>query len=213
MFGRPLSFFRENGSYVFFSTIAGHPFQFLRNRMLAAKFGVRNLNIGPRSYLRGLSCIEMGEDFSAGDGLWLQALTKYGDQRFHPRMVIGDHVRVSHWSHIACTHSVTIGDHVLIGSKVIITDHNHGLSGAGAASPIIPPAQRPLDHDRSVNIGPKVWLGDGVVVCPGVSMGEGSVAGANAVVTMDVAPFTLVAGAPARPIRRYDGAQGRWIKA
>jgi acetyltransferase-like isoleucine patch superfamily enzyme len=58
-----------------------------------------------------------------------------------------------------------------------------------------------------------VRLGDDVVICPGVTMGEGSVAGANAVVTMDVPPFTLVAGVSARPIRRYDAAQGNWIKA
>jgi len=44
-----------------------------------------------------------------------------------------------------------------------------------------------------------------------VSMGEGSVAGANAVVTTDVAPFTMVAGVPARPIRRYDMSSRKWI--
>jgi lipopolysaccharide O-acetyltransferase len=127
-------------------------------------------------------------------------------------MRIGNHVRISNWTHIACTNSVTIGDHVLIGSKVIITDHNHGHFGVGAAPPSVPPAQRPLESDRFVIIGANAWLGDGVVICPGVTFGEGSVAGANAVVTTDVAPYTLVAGVPARPIRRYDVAQGNWIR-
>jgi lipopolysaccharide O-acetyltransferase len=213
MFGRTLSFLQENGGYVFFSALADRPLQFLRNRMLAGKLGVRKLNIGPRAYLRGLACISMGEDFSAGEGLWLEAITRYGEERFNPKLVIGNHVRVSHWSHIACTNSVNIGDHVLIGSKVIITDHNHGSFGANAISPAIPPAQRPLERDRFVNIGNNVWLGDGVVVCPGVTMGEGSVAGANAVVTMDVPPFTLVAGVPARPIRRFDTTKGSWVRA
>ncbi len=212
MFGRTLSFFRENGSYVFFSTLAGCPFRFLRNQMLAGKLGVHKLDIGPRAYLRGLTSISMGEDFSAGEGLWLEAITRYGDERFDPKLKIGNHVRISHWSHIACAHSVTIGDHVLIGSKVIITDHNHGIFGPRATSPSIPPAQRPLERDRFVIIGQNVWLGDGVVVCPGVTIGEGSVAGANAVVTTDVPPYTLVAGVPARPIRRYDAAQGNWIR-
>jgi len=211
MFGRILSFFQENGGYVFFTTLVCRPFFLLRNRMLASKLGTRKLRIGPRAYLRGLNCIAMGEDFSAGEGLWLEAITRYGNERFQPKLVIGNHVSISHWSHIACTHSVTIGDHVLIGSKVIITDHNHGLFGPGVTSPTIPPAQRPLERDQFVNIGTNVWLGDGVVVCPGVTMGEGSVAGANAVVTMDVPPFTLVAGVPARPIRRYDTTQKTWI--
>jgi lipopolysaccharide O-acetyltransferase len=213
MFGRILSFFQENGAYVFFSTILRVPSFSLRNRMLAKKLKVRKLSVGPRSHLRGLQRITMGEDFSAGEGLWLETITRYGNEPFQPKLVIGDHVRISHWSHIACTNSVTIGNHVLIGSKVIITDHNHGIFGAHATSPLIPPAQRPLERNRSVTIKDNVWLGDGVVVCPGVTMGEGSVAGANAVVTTDVPPFTLVAGVPARPIRRYDAAQGSWIRA
>ncbi len=208
---KSLSFFQENGSYVFLSALAGGSLRWLRNRMLARKLGVRRLDIGPRAYIRGLSCIEIGEHFSSGDGLWLEALTRYCDQRFSPRLVIGNFVHVSNWCHIACTHSVTIGDHVLIGSKVIITDHNHGIFGPHVTSLTVPPAQRPLEGDRFVRIEAKVWLGDGVVVCPGVTMGEGSVAGANAVVTSDVLPYTLVAGVPARPIRRYDVAQQTWI--
>jgi lipopolysaccharide O-acetyltransferase len=94
---------------------------------------------------------------------------------------------------------------------VIITDHNHGLFGPGATPVAVPPAQRPLEHNRFVKIEANVWLGDGVVVCPGVTMGEGSVAGANAVVTSDVSPYTLVAGVPARPIRRYDVSQESWV--
>lgn len=211
--GNARRFWEENGSYVLLSTLALRPFHVARNSMLASKLGVSRLNVGRRAYLRGLASITMGEDFLAGDGLWLEAITRYGNERFAPKLVIGNHVRVSHWTHIACTHSVIIGDDVLIGSKVIITDHNHGSFGPGATSPTIPPAQRPLDRDRSVAIGPRVWLGDGVVVCPGVTMGEGSVAGANAVVTMDVPPFTLVAGVPARPIRRFDAARGNWIRA
>lgn len=210
--GGALESFRENGSYVFLSTLAGRAIRLVRNRMLARKLGVVRLNIGPRSYLRGLSSITMGEDFSAAEGLWLEAVTQCGGKKFNPRLVIGNHVRVSRWSHIACTCSVTIGDHVLIGSKVMITDHNHGQFGDGATPPEIPPAQRPLDANRPVSIGSNVWLGDGVVVCPGVTMGEGSVAGANAVVTTNVPPYTLVAGMPARPIRRFDAAQRSWTR-
>lgn len=209
--GSPISFFRENGTYVLLATLVNQPFRILRNRMLAVRLGVKRINVGPRAFLRGLSHIVMGEDFSAGDGLWLEAITHYQSQVFSPRITFGNHVRVSHWSHIACTNSVTIGDHVLIGSKVVITDHNHGRYGISATVPTIPPAERPLDNDGFVKIGANVWLGDGVVVCPGVSMGEGSVAGANAVVTTDVPPFTLVAGVPARPIRRYDISANQWI--
>ena len=55
---------------------------------------------------------------------------------------------------------------------------------------------------RHVKIGHDVWIGHGAVVMPGVCVGNGAVIGANAVVTRDVAPYTVVAGAPARPLRR-----------
>jgi lipopolysaccharide O-acetyltransferase len=170
------------------------------------------LHIGPRPYLRGLAFISIGENFSAGDGLWLEAVTHYGDQCFRPQLVIGNHVHLSHWCHITCNHSITIGDHVLIGSKVFIGDHNHGSFGPNCDHPSVPPALRNLERGRSIIIERNVWLGDGVVVCPDVTMGYGSVAGANAVVTADVAPLTMVAGAPAKVIRRYDNVAGCWVR-
>ncbi|MDQ6433489.1 DapH/DapD/GlmU-related protein [Mesorhizobium sp. LHD-90] len=55
---------------------------------------------------------------------------------------------------------------------------------------------------KQVTIGHDVWIGHGAVVMPGVSIGNGAVVGANAVVTHDVEPFTIVAGIPARVLRR-----------
>ena len=54
---------------------------------------------------------------------------------------------------------------------------------------------------KRVVVGNDVWIGHGAVVMPGVTLGDGAVVGANAVVTRDVAPYTVVAGAPARPLR------------
>ncbi|TGP49306.1 antibiotic acetyltransferase [bacterium M00.F.Ca.ET.230.01.1.1] len=55
---------------------------------------------------------------------------------------------------------------------------------------------------KSVSIGHDVWIGHGAVVMPGVVIGNGAVIGANAVVTHDVAPYTIVAGVPAKPLRQ-----------
>ncbi|TGR73870.1 antibiotic acetyltransferase, partial [Mesorhizobium sp. M2D.F.Ca.ET.223.01.1.1] len=55
---------------------------------------------------------------------------------------------------------------------------------------------------KSVSIGHDVWIGHGAVVMPGVAIGNGAVIGANSVVTHDVAPYTIVAGVSAKPLRQ-----------
>jgi lipopolysaccharide O-acetyltransferase len=205
-------FVRENGVYLLGVASAGHFVGFIQTCFLSRKLGVRKIKIGPRAHLRGLSAIEMGEDFVAGEGLWLEAVTEYNHQNFSPRIVIGQHVRISHFVHIAATHLVEIGDNVLMGSKVMITDHNHGQYSNSHSSPDLPPAQRPLDCDRRVVIGRNVWLGDGVVVAPGSSVGEGSVIGANSVVLGSIPAFALAAGIPAIVRKTFNFDSQKWCE-
>jgi lipopolysaccharide O-acetyltransferase len=208
--GKFQAFLRANGFYYFATRLAESPLEKVRNWLLAREFGVKKIHIPPGAHLRGLSSIEMGEDFSAEDGLWLEAITKYNDQQFLPRIIIGNHVRVSRWVHIAATHHVEIGDRVLLGSKVIVTDHNHGHYSREHTSPYIAPSLRPLDDDQRVVIGRNVWLGDGVVVTPNSSIGEGSVIGANSVVRGCIPPFTIAAGAPARTLKVFNFDTQTW---
>jgi lipopolysaccharide O-acetyltransferase len=154
--------------------------------------------------------VEMGEDFTAGDGLWLEAITRYNQQSFSPTIIIGNHVRISHFVHIAATNLVEIGDNVLIGSKVMITDHNHGQYSKRHSSPHLAPSLRPLDLDRRVVIGRNVWLGDGVVVAPGATIGEGCVIGANSVVVGNIPAFTMAAGAPAKSRKIFNFDTNTW---
>jgi lipopolysaccharide O-acetyltransferase len=152
----------------------------------------------------------MGEDFSAGSDLWLEAITAYNQQTFVPRIIIGNHVRISNSVHIAATNLVKIGDDVLLGSKVVITDHNHGQYSREHSSPKTPPTLRPLDRDRQVTIGRNVWLGDGVVVTPGSSIGEGAVIGANSVVVGHIPANTIAAGSPATVRKTFSVSTQTW---
>lgn len=206
-------FRNENGSYLLLQLLSAKIAELVRNYCLSKKLKARNLNIGPRHYLRGLSSIHIGDDFSAEAGLWLEAITRYKDQTFTPRIIIGNHVRVSQFVHIAATNSIEIGDDVLIGSRVIIIDHNHGQYSRRHSSPMDPPANRPLDADLQVTIGARVWLGDGVVVTPGATIGEGSVIGANSVVIGHVPPFSVAAGAPAVVKKKFDFSTDQWSRA
>lgn len=201
---------RENGFYLLFAHLIETTSAIPRNYFLSRKLGAKGIQIGPRAYLRGLSSVTIGEDLTAEQGLWLEAIHRYNDQTFTPRIVIGKHVRISQFVHIAATHWVEIGDNVLMGSKVIITDHNHGLYSRGDSSPAIPPALRPLDDNQRVVIGSNVWLGDGVVVTPGSCVGEGSVIGANSVVLGTIPPFTIAVGAPATVRKIFNFDTSKW---
>ncbi|MBZ9986195.1 antibiotic acetyltransferase [Mesorhizobium sp. BH1-1-5] len=67
---------------------------------------------------------------------------------------------------------------------------------------------------KPVSVGHDVWIGHGAVIMPSVAIGNGAVIGANAVVTHDVAPYTIVAGVPAKPLRqRFPAAVAARIEA
>lgn len=156
--------------------------------------------------------VTIGDSFYAGVSLWIEAVLHYKACAHHPIITIGANVTCSDFVHIAATTSVTIGDGVLLGSRVHITDHAHGsYTGLLQDAPTTPPAERCLSSGRPVVIERNVWLGDGVVVLPGVHIGEGCVVGANSVVSRSLPPNVVAVGSPAVPIKAYDFASKTWL--
>jgi maltose O-acetyltransferase len=91
---------------------------------------------------------------------------------------------------------VTIGADVQIGPNVQLLTPTHPLDPAIR--------RQALEAQRPITIEDNVWLGGGVIVCPGVTIGRDSVVGAGAVVTRDLPPGVLAVGNPARVVRRLD---------
>ena len=119
-------------------------------------------------------------------------------QDFDPRLVIGDRTRFGRDLTIACLGHITIGADVWGGDRILIGDTYHDYrdpTKAIAAQPMAPP--------QPVRIGDGAWLGTGVIVNPGVTIGAGAVVGVGSVVTRDVPACAVVAGSPARILRRY----------
>jgi lipopolysaccharide O-acetyltransferase len=157
--------------------------------------------------LRGRRRIALGRRLTVGVGLRIDAFGG-GDG---PLVRIGDDVEINDHVHIAAVHAVSIGDGTLLASRVFISDHNHGdLDGPVAHNgPDIPPAWRPLAV-APVRIGARVWIGEGALILPGVTIGDGAIVGGGAVVTRDVPAGAVVVGVPARVVRLFDPATGRW---
>lgn len=114
-------------------------------------------------------------------------------------MKIGNNVIVGEYCHITCMSNIIIDDGVLMGKKCIISDNNHGETTR--SSLLIPPSDRKIVSKGDVLIGRNVWLGDNVVVLPGVNIGEGCVIGASSVVTKSLPPYTVSVGNPAKVVK------------
>ena len=106
---------------------------------------------------------------------------------------------MQHNCHIGCIDSINIGNNVLLGSKVYISDHYHGNITKNDID--IPPLLRPLSS-KPIKIGNNVWIGDNVCIMPGVSLGNNVIVGANAVVTKSFPDNAVVAGVPAKKIKQ-----------
>ncbi|GAA3633428.1 hypothetical protein GCM10022200_15680 [Microbacterium awajiense] len=112
-----------------------------------------------------------------------------------PVIFLHDRVRMNQTS-ITAVREVVIEEAVELARGVYISDHMHGFDDAD-----VPIRDQPLIRVAPVRIGRGAWLGQNVVVMPGVTIGAGAVIGANSVVTKDVPPRTVAVGAPARVIR------------
>ena len=91
---------------------------------------------------------------------------------------------------------IEIGADVQIAPRVQLLTADHPLEAG--------PRRAGMESGRPIRIGDGAWLGGGVIVCPGATVGENTVVGAGAVVAGDLPAGVLALGAPARVVRRLD---------
>jgi len=152
------------------------------------------------TYLKGLEYMSIGNGFTSRERLRLECWDTFKDQKFTPKLIIGNDVKVNFNLHIGCINEVKIGNNVLLGSNIFITDHQHGYIDERDLGQI--PISRNLSSKGPVIIDDNVWIGENVVIMPNVTIGKGCVIGANSVVTKSVPKNTIVAGIPAKVIRK-----------
>jgi galactoside O-acetyltransferase len=132
--------------------------------------------------------------------------TSIAFEREGAKVIIGDRTFIGGFSTLSVAENISIGDDVLISWGVNIVDHNsHAISFSKRKNDVLDGKKGKKDWLNvtisPVHIGNKVWIGSNSIILKGVTIGEGSIIGAGAVVTKDVLPWTIVAGNPARIIR------------
>jgi acetyltransferase-like isoleucine patch superfamily enzyme len=140
--------------------------------------------------------LELGEGVLFEPGVWItapgQARVKIGEGTFLNRNVM-----------VAAQSLVEIGAHCMLANGCFVSDANHRFD-----DPDKPITWQGFDSKGPTRIGANCWLGAGVIVTSGVTIGERCVIGANSVVTRDIEPFSIAAGSPATVLRQVSYENG-----
>lgn len=169
-----------------------------KSRLIRLPFDVRNK-----------SNIDFGDQLTTGIGCRIETFPE------SKKIVLkfGKNVQLNDYVHITAMNNVRIGNNVLMASKIFISDCTHGsYSGdSNDSNPDSIPIDRPLSS-KPIIIEDNVWLGEFVSVLPGVTIGKGTIVGANSVVSKDLPKYVIAVGSPAKPIKRFNFSTQRWEK-
>lgn len=167
-----------------------------RRARSALRFFGQDVTIGKNTYISPRARIELngGGSITIGDNCEINDYSMIMTYGGH--VVLGNHCSLNPFSIIYGHGGVAVGNSVRIAAHCVLISANHNTPAEGEAL-----------HDSGVSsqgitIGTDVWLGSGVRVLDGVSIGDKSVVGAGGVVTRSVPPKSVVGGVPARPLER-----------
>lgn len=162
-------------------------------------------------YCRGKFRLKFAEGLTTGHHCRFDLIGEEDDNSI--KLIIGKNCKLGDNVHIVANEKVIIGDNCLMASKIFISDTSHGdyTNTTIDSSPDVPPDERPL-YMKPVSIGNKVWIGENVCILLGVSIGNGCIIAANSVVNRDVPNNCMVAGCPAKVIKRWDAELKIWVK-
>lgn len=164
-------------------------------RAACSKVGKR-MRVGAHiHWVQGKGRLELGDDVTIDGQCYFTFAARYSD---NPTLMVGDRTMIGHGCGFVVARQVSIGCDCMLGMGVSIFD-----SSGHPVDPVKRLAGLPMDPEevKPVTIGDNVWIGAQATIFPGVTIGNGAVVAARAVVVSNVAPNTLVAGYPARRLQ------------
>lgn len=188
------------------ATLIYHPI--VSSRLMIA--GNRDFCIGPQLTINGVAgfkTLKLGKNVNIGRNGRLLFVTEYQGVRYEPGIVIGNNVSIENRFSCLSAAPIRIDDDCIIASDVLITSENHGTNPELSNSY----ADIPLTVGM-VKIGKGCWIGEKVSIMPSVVLGDRCIVAANSVVTKSFPAGSMIAGIPARIIKKYDYSLHQWIK-
>lgn len=146
--------------------------------------------------------ISIGDDVFIAHNAWLMGAVNIEAVG----LVIQERTTIGHFAHIVALNSVVIENDVLIADRVFISDSTHTYDVLD-----VPIKNQPVKFLQPVVIGTESWIGENVCIL-GVSIGKHCIVASNSVVTKDIPDYCVVAGVPAKVIKKYDFKTKKWEK-
>lgn len=153
------------------------------------------------------SHIRLGNDVTLGREVWLSIpnISTCDESA----IILEDGCKIGRRCVISAKNQIHIQRDTILAPSVLLMDHNHAFEDV-----TVPIAYQSITPGGTIRIEEGCWIGFGaVIICSRgeLVIGRGSVVGANAVVRHSVAPYSVVAGNPAKVVKRYDPVRKAWV--
>ena len=151
--------------------------------------------------------IEIGDNVTIEKYATIYSVGEYGSKTYNGKIHIGNNVYINNNCNLTAANKISIDDNVVIAANVSFFDFNHKYSDINT-----PVKYSDLDILGELLISKNCWIGMNVVIVGNIELGENCIVGANSVVTKSFPKNTVIAGNPAKIIKKYDDTDKRWKK-
>lgn len=176
--------------------------RFFKSKFFTIKFLFKGVIVKKPLHINIIKNVKIGKNTTIYDNCRLDCY-KTKNQRM-PIIEIGNRVMIGFNFTGLSNSKLLIGDDCLIASNVFISTENHGME---------PGKEKYINQElitKDVIIENNCWIGEKVIILPGVTIGEWSIIGAGSIVTKNIPPYCMAAGNPAKIIKKYNLENKKW---
>lgn len=181
------------------------------NKLRILTWNIYNKNISTKAHIKKTiiftykhCIIEKGVHIN--HGCRIEGVTRYSGILYDPLLILKHNVSIEQNAHITFAERIEIGSNTAIAANVTITDIDHPYT-----DPDIPIERQRL-RVKPVRIGEDCKIYNNAVILQGTSIGKHCVVGANSVVSGSFPDYSIIVGAPAKIVKRYNRESGKWEK-